>query len=391
MYSISELAAKLGITRTTLLYYEKLGLLKGQRRDNGYRLYNERDYQRLHIIKQLQSAGLTLKECQNCLENKVDPTTLRKRLNQLNDDINTKLKARSLLLGLIGEESQRDFHNALNQGSSKEYVNWLHQQGFDEKQALRIRWLSKDMNEHDQYMQDFMHIFSMIERWGPGSDEATQLALSHIPVDAHQRLLEIGCGKGTSTILIAQGTGASITAVDNEILAIDALKQKVKRLNLKERIAPVCASMSELPFENNAFDVIWAEGCVYIIGMADALRQWKPFLKPGGYLMVSDLVWLSDQPDNESKEYWSSEYPDISNINTRLNMFEANGYEVINHFSLDTNGWRNYWQPLEERLLALKSIGEESQALQDIEREIKLYKKHAGKSFTYQYFILKKP
>ncbi|WP_249937648.1 MerR family DNA-binding transcriptional regulator, partial [Vibrio parahaemolyticus] len=41
MYLISELAAKAGISRTTLLYYEKLGLINGQRLDNGYRYYSE--------------------------------------------------------------------------------------------------------------------------------------------------------------------------------------------------------------------------------------------------------------------------------------------------------------------------------------------------------------
>ncbi len=35
------------------------------------------------------------------------------------------------------------------------------------KQALRLKWLSKDMNEHDQYMADFEAIFDDLERLGP--------------------------------------------------------------------------------------------------------------------------------------------------------------------------------------------------------------------------------
>lgn len=57
MYLISELAVKAGLSRTTLLYYEKLGLIRGQRLDNGYRYYNESDLQQLFLIQQLQSAG----------------------------------------------------------------------------------------------------------------------------------------------------------------------------------------------------------------------------------------------------------------------------------------------------------------------------------------------
>lgn len=134
------------------------------RRDNGYRFYGERDLQRLYLIKQLQSAGLSLKECQSCLEEKIDKTTLRERLTQLEKEIEDKVKARELLLGLIGEKSQRQLHISLNQNAPNEYANWLHSQGFEEKDALRIKWLSKDMNEHERYMKDFMQVFSTVDR-----------------------------------------------------------------------------------------------------------------------------------------------------------------------------------------------------------------------------------
>ncbi len=43
MYRISELAEMLGLSRTTLLYYEKIELIKGQRLSNGYRAYSDAD------------------------------------------------------------------------------------------------------------------------------------------------------------------------------------------------------------------------------------------------------------------------------------------------------------------------------------------------------------
>lgn len=36
----------------------------------------------------------------------------------------------------------------------------------DEKQAFYFKWLSKDMNEHDQYMADFMQVYQPLDRWG---------------------------------------------------------------------------------------------------------------------------------------------------------------------------------------------------------------------------------
>ncbi|MEI8633527.1 hypothetical protein P4S72_18585 [Vibrio sp. PP-XX7] len=46
----------------------------------------------------------------------------------------------------------------------------MQQQGFNEKQALHLEWLSKDMNEHERHMADFMTVFQILERWGPGTD-----------------------------------------------------------------------------------------------------------------------------------------------------------------------------------------------------------------------------
>lgn len=389
MYLISELAAKLGVSRTTLLYYERLGLVTGQRLDNGYRYYSEGDLQRLILIQQLQSAGLSLKECQECLQAKLDKSLLESRLNQLNEEIEKKQHARELLMALLGKGSQRELHQSLGKNAPNAYLNWLHAQGYSEKEALRLKWLSKDMNQHDTYMQDFMTVFEALERWGPGSTQDSLKALNLISPESISQVLEIGFGKGLSTILLAENSRAHITAVDNEPMAIEHLHQRIQSLNLAERISPVCASMTELPFKEKSFDAIWAESCVYIMGMENALKQWKPLLKDQGLLMVSDLVWLTDTPDEDAMKFWLADYPDISSIPERLKLFKQQGYEVVEHFSLDVAAWKNYWQPLEQRIEALKPSMPNSQAIADIEKEISIYEKSAAKDFTYQYFVLR--
>ncbi|UPQ90273.1 MerR family transcriptional regulator [Vibrio sinaloensis] len=389
MYLISQLATKVGLSRTALLYYEKLGLIKGKRLSNGYRQYSERDMQRLLLIQQLQSAGLTLKECQACMDAKLDKKVLAQRLVTLNQEIEQKTQARDLLLGLLGERSQRDMHSVMSESAPEEHLHWLSQQGFDEKEALRIKWLSKDMNEHDQYMQDFMTVFETLDRWGPGSEAGTLDAISHLP-DNTQTLLEIGCGKGTSTTLLAENTQAQITAVDNEPSAIEQLEQKLTSRDLDHRVTLVNASMTSLPFAPKSFDALWAEGCVYIMGMEKALKQWKPLLKESGVLIVSDLVWLTDTPQPKVEQFWLSDYPDIQTIATREAQFAKAGYELVAQFSLGVEAWQNYWLPLAERVKELTPVMPDSQALMDIKREIAIYEQAAAKDFTYQYFVLKK-
>jgi MerR family transcriptional regulator, thiopeptide resistance regulator len=61
--SISKLARAFGLSRSTLLYYDRIGLLKPSGRTGaGYRCYSENDRRRLERICQFREAGLTLKD-----------------------------------------------------------------------------------------------------------------------------------------------------------------------------------------------------------------------------------------------------------------------------------------------------------------------------------------
>lgn len=387
MYRISELAAKVGLSRTALLYYEKQQLIQGKRLDNGYRVYSDKDLQRIRLIQQLQAGGLTLKECKACLEAKIDRPLLENRLKKLDEEIAQKQQSRHFLAAMLGEGDLKSWHESADKLAPDAHLDWLKKQGFNEKEALRLKWLSKDMNEHEQYMADFMKVFETLERWAPGSEEETLKALSKVPVSP-KSILEIGCGKGLSTALLADNTVASITAVDNEQSALTRLAERFSEKGLAERLTTVCASMTELPFDKASFDLIWAEGCAYIMGVAKALSEWKPLLKTDGILMISDLVWLTDSPSADTIEFWKSEYPDIQTITTRKEQIEAADYEIIDDFTLSHQAWENYYSPLKVRIEELQSSMLGAPALKDIEKEISMYTQHLDQ-FGYHMFILK--
>lgn len=388
MYRISELAVEVGLSRTALLYYEKQQLIKGQRLNNGYRIYNNKDLQHIRLIQQLQAGGLTLKECKACLEAKVDRKLLESRLYKLDEEIAQKQQSRQLLAALLGEGDLKAWHESVDKLAPDAHLDWLMKQGFSEKEALRLKWLSKDMNEHEQYMTEFMKIFEALERWAPGSESETLKALSLLP-EQPKAILEIGCGKGLATMVLANNTTASITAVDNEQSALTRLSNRFEVDGLASRLTTVCASMTELPFSEASFDLLWAEGSAYIMGVTHALSQWKPLLDEDGILMISDLVWLTDTPNEEAIEFWKHEYPDIQTVTTRVKQMEVAGYEVLNSFTLSRQAWQNYYEPLRSRIEELQPEMQGSQALQAISKEVDIYSNYLGQ-FGYQMFILRK-
>ena len=281
----------------------------------------------------------------------------------------------------------RGWHQAIEEQAPSAHLDWLIKQGFDEKQAMRLKWLSKDMNEHDSYMKDFNLIFEALDVWGPGSKEDTLKALNAVS-NQIDSILEIGCGQGNATQVLAMNSTASITAVDNEEFALELLMKKMCSQSLDHRVSTLCANMENLPCELASYDLIWSEGSAYIMGVEKALKAWRPFLKEEGVLVFSDAVWSVEKPNQESLDFWQQEYPDMTTVAVRIKQAEATGYELIETFSLSEEAWQSYYRPLEARLNELKDELYGSPVVDDIERELAVFHQREGE-YDYQMFILK--
>ncbi len=244
------------------------------------------------------------------------------------------------------------------------------------------------MTQHEKYMNDFMKVFEALTRWGPGSDQETLKALSSVPTQP-SNVLEIGCGKGLSTLLLANNLSAEIIAVDNDQSALDSLKKFLELEGVAQRVKPTRASMTDLPFDNNSFDLIWSEASAYIMGVENSLSQWKALLTDDGVMVLSDLVLLSQTPSDAVKEFWDKEYPDIQTVDTRRKQITAAGYEILSDFRYCQSSWDNYYLPLKKRVEELKSTMKDSTALKDIISEVEFYLKYKAE-FGYQMFVLKR-
>ncbi|PKL60238.1 MAG: SAM-dependent methyltransferase, partial [Methanomicrobiales archaeon HGW-Methanomicrobiales-4] len=142
-----------------------------------------------------------------------------------------------------------------------------------------------------------------------------------------------------------------------------------------------------------SFDIIWAEGCAFIMGIPSALKNWKKFLKPDGFLIFSDLVWFTDSPSEECKKFFDLISPDMPSETGTEEIVRAAGYTVINSFRLPDEGWWNtYYTPLSGLIPLLKekyvSNHDALDIIQGLETEIEMYRKYS-KEYGYRYFILK--
>lgn len=141
MITVSKLARRFGLSRTTLLYYDRMGLLNpSTRSSSGYRLYGEQEVERLRTICSYRDAGLKLAEIERLLERPEAPdrTILRHRLLELDREIGELRIQQRAILGILQNLGSSDPISAIDKttwieilrscGLTEEDMNRWHRQ-----------------------------------------------------------------------------------------------------------------------------------------------------------------------------------------------------------------------------------------------------------------------
>ncbi|MCC6750592.1 MAG: MerR family transcriptional regulator [Deltaproteobacteria bacterium] len=137
MQTISQLARRFGLSRSTLLHYSRIGLLRPARRTAaGYRLYGEADMRRLEAICRYREAGLGLREIQQLLDGGSGRTVelLERRLEELNGEIAALREQQRLVVALLKNPSRLGSARALDKAA---WVALLRSTGLSEEDMRR--------------------------------------------------------------------------------------------------------------------------------------------------------------------------------------------------------------------------------------------------------------
>jgi SAM-dependent methyltransferase len=109
-----------------------------------------------------------------------------------------------------------------------------------------------------------------------------------------KKVLDVGCGAGTDLVRFAKA-GALVTGVDLSSSAIALAKQNFAHQGLTADLRE--ADGEKLPFDDNAFDFVFAHGVVQYTSSDQALvDECRRVLKPGGtavFQVYNRVSWLN--------------------------------------------------------------------------------------------------
>ena len=158
MLTVTKLARRCGLSRTALLYYESIGLMRPPQRSGGnYRCYGDADLRRLLQICAYRDAGLKLEDIRQILDRTGGDAfaVLKRRLMELDAEISALRAHQQAILKLLESKTLRKAKMITKQ----KWVSIMQGCGFSSEQMHRwhAEFERSAPEEHQEFLE-FLHI-----------------------------------------------------------------------------------------------------------------------------------------------------------------------------------------------------------------------------------------
>ncbi|MFZ1388043.1 MAG: MerR family transcriptional regulator [Thiolinea sp.] len=154
MYTIGQICKRFGLSRSTLLYYDSIGLLPASTRSpSGYRLYTEQALHRMAQVQTYREAGLPLETIQTLLASSTvsSATVLERHLQDLNTEISRLRQQQQVIVHLLDSPTALQGSRTMNK---QRWVEMLRAAGLDESGMQK--WHAEFEQRSPEAHQDFL-------------------------------------------------------------------------------------------------------------------------------------------------------------------------------------------------------------------------------------------
>lgn len=155
MYSISRLCKAYQLSRSTLLYYDSIGLLKASERSlSNYRMYSDADKARLEQICIYREAGVPLVQIKDLLDSagKNEENVLLKRLDDVNREIYLLRLQQKIIVEILKDKNVDEKSLMMDE---QLFVSLLKSSGVSDEVLgrLHVEFEKKSPKEHQTFLE----------------------------------------------------------------------------------------------------------------------------------------------------------------------------------------------------------------------------------------------
>ena len=141
----------------------------------------------------------------------------------------------------------------------------------------------------------------LIDNMNENHEGLAQWSLSHLDISKGDSILDIGCGGGVNVERFLKMTENKVFGLDYSELAVER-SSELNRLAIEEgRCKIIQGSVSDLPFDDNFFDIVTAFETVYFWpDFLNDLKEIYRVLKDDGIIFIANEA-LPNEYDNRQK------------------------------------------------------------------------------------------
>lgn len=173
------------------------------------------------------------------------------------------------------------------------------------------------------------------------------------------KILDLGCGKGLTSIFLAKELGVQVYATDLWITAAENF-ERFKKLGLEDRIIPIHANALDLPYAENYFDAVISVDSYHYFGNTPEFMDTKlaPYIKPNGIIALAFPGFKKDYHNNLPSELlisWGAEDLDTFHSckwwHELLSQSQTINIESISELKCMEEAWQDWLECDEEHAI----------------------------------------
>ena len=169
----------------------------------------------------------------------------------------------------------------------------------------------------------------------PGGRRSTDELIALADFAADEEVLDVGCGVGTTALLLAQCFGCRVTAVDIDPRMVKQAKTRVAAAGLSDKIHVERGDIQALTYSSASFDRVVVEAVTMFVDRARAASEVVRVCRPGGRVLEHEFIYRRPPTPDVRRIFEGEVCPGIrfDSIDDWRQLFAAAGLVNLRHES----------------------------------------------------------
>ena len=213
---------------------------------------------------------------------------------------------------------------------------------YDSEDAIYRSFWDEDGSVHWGYFDDttgvdFLKACSNLDR----------IMVEKGSIGTGSRVLDLGCGNGTTAIWLADYSGGHVTGIDLSGVRVQNADEKrvLQSQELQKRLDFQKASATDLPFPDGAFSHLWSQAVIYHVpDKRTVLKEAYRVLADGGIMVFDDLIKPKQDisPEGQTFVYDRLLYDTEFSFDSYQEALRDQGFEVLEAQDLSSHLRESY-------------------------------------------------